>query len=108
MGKTLDQVQNTTIKVLVDMMNTTLKGYNEEIIRAQSYMIESQSSGKAAGWTEEDGDHVKKNLEAACSAVTTLTKAMISVVDEAKGMQVDGDQIAINGYNTAGTSPDTA
>lgn len=107
MGKTLSDVNNTTIKVLVDYMDATVKAFNEQIIRAQSYMIESQSSGKASGWTEEDGDHVVKNLKAACSAVKTSTEAMIMIANGALGMQVDGDQVAINGYKSAGVSPDT-
>ena len=107
MGKTLADVNNTTIKVLVDMMNATIKAFNEQIIRTQSYMIESQSSGLASGWAIEDGDHVVKNLKAACQAVQTATGAMVSVTDMAAGMQVDGDQIAINGYKDSGVSPDT-
>jgi len=70
-------------------------------------MIESQSSGKAAGWTEEDGDHVVKNLRAACSAVQAATDAMVTVAEKAGGIQVDGDQLAIDGYKLAGPSPDT-
>lgn len=107
MGKTLQDVNNTTIKVLVEMMNAAVKAFNEQVIRTQSYMIESQSSGKASGWTEEDGEHVKKNVNAACKAVATMTQAMCDVVDKAGGMQVDGDQIAINGYKSAEVSPDT-
>jgi hypothetical protein len=107
MGKTLAEVNNTTIKVLVDMMNAVIKGYSEQMVRAQSYMIESQSSGKASGWTEEDGDHVKKNMIAACAAVRTATNAMIQVVENARGMQVDGDQVAIDGFKGSGVSPDT-
>ena len=107
MGKTLADVNNTTIKVLVDMMNATIKAFNEQIIRTQSYMIESQSSGLASGWAIEDGDHVVKNLKAACKAVATATDAMVGVTENAAGMQVDGDQIAINGYKDSGVSPDT-
>jgi len=107
MGKTLEEVNNTTIKVIVDMSNSALKAFNEQIIRMQSYMIESQSSGKASGWTEEDGEHVIKNLKSACNAVITMTEAMSKVVENATGMQVDGDQIAINGYTNAGSSPNT-
>jgi phosphoglucomutase len=107
MGKTLAAVNNTTIKVLVDLMNAAVKAYNEQIVRTQSYMIESQSSGKSSGWTEEDGEHVIKNLKAACSAVKTMTASMEKVILEAGGMQVDGDQIAINGYVGNGVAPDT-
>lgn len=107
MGKTLETVNNTTIKVLVDMMNATVKAFNEQVVRAQSYMIESQSSGLAAGWAIEDGEHVKKNLMSACGAVSAATEAMIMVVEKANGMQVDGDQVAIDGYKSAGVSPDT-
>jgi hypothetical protein len=89
------------------MMNAAVKAFNEQVIRAQSYMIESQSSGLASGWAIEDGDHVVKNLESACSGVAAATKAMIGVAKDAKGMQVDGDQVAINGYVAAPTSPDT-
>ena len=49
MGKTLEQVNNTTIKVIVDVANATVKAFNEQIIRTESYMIESQSSGLASG-----------------------------------------------------------
>jgi hypothetical protein len=107
MGKTLEEVNNTTIKVLVDMMNAATKAVNEQITRAQSYMIESQSSGLAAGWAIEDGDHVIKNLRSACVAFTAATEAMIAVTEKAEGMQVDGDQVAINGYKSAGVSPNT-
>jgi len=107
MGKTLADVNNTTIKVLVELMNASVKAYNEQIVRTQSYMIESQSSGKASGWTEEDGEHVVKNITAACNAVATMTRSMAKVVNEAGGMQVDGDQVSINGYKSAGVSPDT-
>ncbi|MCK9568972.1 hypothetical protein M0R72_08530 [Candidatus Pacearchaeota archaeon] len=107
MGKTLATVNNTTIKVLVDMMTAATKAFNEQIVRAQSYMIESQSSGLAAGWAIEDGEHVAKNLNAASKAVDAATKAMITVVEMADGMQVDGDQVAINGYVGSGVSPDT-
>lgn len=107
MGKTLEQVNNTTIKVLVDVMNATIKAFNEQIIRTQSYMIESQSSGLASGWAIEDGEHVVKNLKAACKAVQTATESMIGITEKASGMQVDGDQIAINGYKDSGVSPDT-
>ena len=55
----------------------------------------------------EDGDHVVKNLKAACKAVATATDAMVGVTENAAGMQVDGDQIAINGYKDSGVSPDT-
>lgn len=107
MGKTLADVNNTTIKVLVDMMNATVKAANEQITRAQSYMIESQSSGLAAGWAIEDGEHVVKNLKSTCSAFVAATNAMISIAEKAEGMQVDGDQVAIDGYKSAGVSPDT-
>jgi hypothetical protein len=107
MGKTLADVNNTTIKVLVDTMNAAVKAFNEQIVRAQSYMIESQSSGLAAGWAIEDGEHVKKNLKAACGAVAAATEAMLVIVNGASGMQVDADEVAINGYKLAGTSPDT-
>jgi hypothetical protein len=107
MGKTLADVKNTTIKVVVDVQNAMLKAVNEQVVRAQSYMIESQSSGLASGWAIEDGDHVKKNLKAACKAVQDATEAMIGIVEGAQGMQVDGDQVAIDGYKNAGTSPDT-
>jgi hypothetical protein len=107
MGKTLAQVNNTTIKVIVDMANATNKAFNEQIVRTESYMIESQSSGLASGWAIEDGDHVIKNLKAACKAVQDATTAMIGVVEGAQGMQVDGDQVAINGYAGNGVSPDT-
>ncbi len=107
MGKKLEEVNNTTIKVLVDMMNASIKAYSEQIIRTQSYMIESQSSGMAAAWAEEDGQHVIKNLKAACIAVKTQTESMINVVNEAKGMQVDGDQLNIDGYKGNGVSPNT-
>ena len=107
MGKTLEQVNNTTIKVLVDTMNAAMKAFNEQIKRTQSYMIESQSSGIGAGWVAEDGDHVAKNLKAACCAVETATGAMISITEAAKTMQVDGDQVTLNGYVDNGVSPDT-
>lgn len=107
MGKTLEQVNNTTIKVLVDTMNATMKAFNEQIKRTQSYMIESQSSGLAAGWVAEDGDHVVKNLMAARCAVETATDAMVSITEAAKNMQVDGDQVTLNGYVDNGVSPDT-
>lgn len=107
MGKTYADVSNSTIKVLTDMGNAAVKQYNEMMVRLQSYMIESQSSGKAAGWTEEDGDHVIKNLTATCESVKTITGAMISVAKNAGGIQVDGDQLAIDGYTLPGTSPDT-
>ena len=107
MGKTLAEVNNTTIKVLVDMMNATVKAFNEQIVRTESYMIESQSSGLASGWAIEDGEHVAKNLIAACAAVSTATVAMCSIVKDAQGMQVDGDQIAINGFKLNGIGPDT-
>ena len=107
MGKTYAQVNNTTIKVLVDMMNAAVKAFNEQIVRTESYMIESQSSGIAAGWVSEDGDHVVKNLAAACSAVETATAAMISIAEAAKNMQVDGDQVTIDGFKLNGVGPDT-
>ena len=107
MGKTLAEVNNTTIKVLVDMMNASVKAFNEQIVRTESYMIESQSSGLASGWAIEDGQHVEKNLLAACKAVQTATKAMIGIVKDAEGMQVDGDQIRINGFQLNGVNPDT-
>ncbi len=107
MGKTLAEVNNTTIKVLVETMNAATKAFSEQIIRTQSYMIESQSSGLAAGWAIEDGEHVSKNLKAACSAVQTMTVAMLKIVQEAKGLQVDGDQLKIDGYKTNEVSPDT-
>jgi len=77
------------------------------MIRIQSYMIESQSAGKAAGWTEEDGDHVVKNMRAACKAVSDATEAMVGIARGAGGIQVDGDQLAINGYKLNGVDPDT-
>ena len=89
-------------------MNAAVKAYNEQIVRTESYMIESQSSGLAAGWAIEDGEHVAKNLRAACAAITTMTDAMTRVVSEAKGMQVDGDQLVIDGYKGNGVLPDTA
>lgn len=107
MGKTMEQVNNTTIKVLVDTMNATIKAFNEQILRTESYMIESQSSGLAAGWVAEDGDHVVKNLNAARSAVDTATDAMIAITEAARNMQVDGDQVTLNGYVGNGVSPDT-
>ena len=103
----MSEVNNTTIKVLIEMMNAAVKAFSEQIIRTQSYMIESQSSGLAAGWAIEDGDHVAKNLRAACEAVRSMTGAMIKVTDEASGMQVDGDQLKIDGYKTNNVSPDT-
>ncbi len=107
MGKTYAEVNNTTIKVLKEMMDAAVKAFSEQIVRTQSYMIESQSSGLAAGWAIEDGDHVEKNLKAACKAVQIATGAMLSVVENADGMQVDGDQLKINGYALNGVSPDT-
>lgn len=107
MGKTLEQVNNTTIKVIVDVANATVKAFNEQIIRTESYMIESQSSGLASGWAIEDGEHVVKNLKAARKAVDDATDAMIGIVEGASGMQVDGDQVAIDGYKGNGVSPDT-
>ena len=70
-------------------------------------MIESQSSGIGAGWVAEYCDHVIKNLKAACCAVETATGAMISITEAAKTMQVDGDQVTLNGYVDNGVSPDT-
>jgi hypothetical protein len=32
---------------------------------------------------------------------------MIQVVENARGMQVDGDQVAIDGFKGSGVSPDT-
>ena len=107
MGKTYAQVNNTTIKVLVDMMNAAVKAFNEQIVRTESYMIESQSSGIAAGWVSEDGDHVVKNLKAARDAVDVTTEAAISFAEGARNMQVDGDQVSIDGFKLAGVSPDT-
>ena len=107
MGKTYADVNNTTIKVLKDMMDAAVKAFSEQIVRTESYMIESQSSGLASGWAIEDGDHVGKNLKAARAAVDTATAAMLMVVEQAEGMQVDGDQIAINGYKLNGVGPDT-
>lgn len=107
MGKTYADVSNSTIKVLKEMGDAAVKQYNEMMVRLQSYMIESQSSGKAAGWTEEDGEHVVKNLNAACGAVKAATEAMIIVAQKAGGIQVDGDQLALDGYKLAGPSPDT-
>jgi ElaB/YqjD/DUF883 family membrane-anchored ribosome-binding protein len=107
LGKTYEEVSNTTIKVLKEMGDAAVKQYNEMMIRLQSYMIESQSSGKAAGWTEEDGDHVMKNLRAACKAVADATEAMLIVAKNAGGIQVDGDQLMIDGYKLNDASPDT-
>jgi hypothetical protein len=107
MGKTLADVDNTTIKVLVDMMNAAAKAFNEQMIRTQSYMIESQSSGLAAGWASEDGVHVLKNIGSAADAVKAIVESMACVIDGAKTMQVDGDQIAIDGYSAPPTSPNT-
>ena len=107
MGKTMEQVNNTTIKVLSDMMDAAMKGYCEELIRIKSYMIESQSSGKAASWTAKDLGNVVDNVVAACSFVKDMTSAMNTVATGAKDIQVDGDQIAINGYKTNEVSSDT-
>ena len=107
MGKTLAEVNNTTIKVLVDMMNAAVKAFNEQIVRSQSYMIESQSSGLASGWAIEDGEHVVKNLKSACAAVRVATEAMVLVTESAQGMQVDADELTIDGYKLNGVSPDT-
>jgi hypothetical protein len=107
MGKTLADVDNTTIKVLVDLMNAASKAFNEQMIRTQSYMIESQSSGLAAGWASEDGDHVLKNITASAEAVKAAVNAMSRIVEGAQTMQVDGDQIAIDGYSAPPTSPNT-
>ena len=107
MGKTFAEVNNTTIKILVDMMNAAVKGYNEEIIRIQSYMIESQSSGKAASWTAKDLGNVSDNIKAACQLVCDMTATLDTIALGAKDIQVDGDQIKIDGYKTPGVSPDT-
>jgi hydroxyethylthiazole kinase-like sugar kinase family protein len=107
MGKTFEQVNNTTIKVLCDMMDAAMKGYCEEIIRIKSYMIESQSSGKAASWTAKDLGNVADNIKSACSFVGDMTTAMDVVASGAKDIQVDGDQIAIDGYKVNGVSSDT-
>lgn len=66
-----------------------------------------ESYGMAAGWAIEDGEHVAKNLKAACQAVRSATEAMVIVAENATGMQVDGDQVAIDGYKSAGVAPDT-
>lgn len=107
MGKTMEQVNNTTIKVLSDMMDAVMKGYNEELIRIKSYMIESQSSGKAASWTAKDLGNVVDNIKSACGFVKDMTVAMETVANGAKDIQVDGDQIAIDGYKNNGVSSDT-
>ena len=107
MGKIYCDVVNTTIKVLKEMGDATVKAAAEQMIRLQSYMIESQSAPKAAGWTEEDGDHVIKNLKALKQMLDTNVDVMIKVTQDASGMQVDGDQLAIDGYKLSGVSPDT-
>jgi len=94
-------------RVLSDMMDAAMKGYCEELIRIKSYMIESQSSGKAASWTAKDLGNVVDNVVAACSFVKDMTSAMNTVATGAKDIQVDGDQIAINGYKTNEVSSDT-
>jgi len=88
-------------------MNAAAKAFNEQMIRTQSYMIESQSSGLAAGWASEDGVHVLKNIGSAADAVKAIVESMACVIDGAKTMQVDGDQIAIDGYSAPPTSPNT-
>ena len=107
MGKIYGDVVNTTIKVLKEMGDATVKAAAEQMIRLQSYMIEYQSAPKAAGWTEEDGDHVVKNLKALKQMLDTNVDVMIKVTQDASGMQVDGDQLAIDGYKLSGVSPDT-
>ena len=37
----------------------------------------------------------------------TNVDVMIKVTQDASGMQVDGDQLAIDGYKLSGVSPDT-
>lgn len=107
MGKSVSDVNNTTIKVLIDYMNAAAKAVNEQIIRTESYMVESQSSGIASGWVSEDGEHVVKNLRTTLGAFDASVKAMIDFALASKNMQVDGDQIGINGYVDNGVSPDT-
>ena len=107
MGKIYDEVVNTTIKQLKEMGDAAVKGAAEQMVRLQSYMIESQSAPKASGWTEEDGDHVIKNLMATRQAFDSMIDVMVKITSDAKGMQVDGDQLAINGYKLNGVGPDT-
>jgi len=102
-----EDVINTTVKILKEMSDAAMKGFCEEIIRIQSYMIESQSAAISAGWVGEDGEHVIKNLETACKAVHDMTAAMITVAKNAGNLQVDGDQLKIDGYKLNEVSPDT-
>lgn len=107
MSKKMEEVVNTTIKQLKEIGDSALKGSAEQMVRLQSYMIESQSAPKASGWTEEDGDHVIKNLTSLKGNFDTMIDIMIKVTESAMGMQVDGDQLAINGYKLNGVDPDT-
>lgn len=107
MVKKLEEVINSTVKALVDMSNAAMKQFNEQIIRTQSYMIESQSAAISSGWVGEDGEHVVKNLVVACKAVQDMTAAMLQVAKNAGNLQVDGDQLLIDGYKLNEVSPDT-
>jgi len=106
MSENRASVKNTTTKALLRSSDGLFEMVEERVARFQLQLIRSQSadigSGFVRGPTVDDAKIALVNLEALQEAVESALNGMRGMIDGAKNVHHDYEELAVNVYDRPG------